>query len=281
FAVVRAARHGGADTRRDAGVEEVDVEADVQVGVVVHAVQRFLHDALHADLVDVAHVVDVQAVLLDQLLLALVDRADADLPHHVGRDRRRVTAEVGQFARAQAAQARHRHAVDVARRGDLAGVEVGVGVQPQHAQLLAGLAAVARDTGDRAQAQAVVTAQQDRHAAAGELGVHRLHHQPVPLGHFVEVAVALDRTQPGVAWAFEVAAVQHVHAAGSQRLAQPRDTQRLRSQPCAAVAGTDVGGRANDRNGGMDAAHGSLLDLVPAVRVELTTYRLQGGCSTN
>src|SRR5690606_28775577 len=84
-------------------------------------------------------------------------------------------------------------------------------------------------------------------------------------GHFGQVAVALDRALPGVAWAFEVATVQHVHAAGSQRLAQPRDTQRLRPQPCAAVAGTDVGGRANDRNGGMDAAHGSLLDLVPAV----------------
>jgi hypothetical protein len=46
-----------------------------------------------------------------------------------------------------------------------AGVEVGVGVEPQHAQLLAGLAAVARHGADRADAQAVVAAQQDGQAA--------------------------------------------------------------------------------------------------------------------
>src|SRR5690606_7453818 len=210
LAVVRSARHGGADARRDAGVQEIDIEADVQVGVVVHTLQCLLHHPLHADLVDVAHVVDVEAVLLDQFLLALVDRADADLPHHVGGYRRGVAAKVGQRVWAEAAQAGHRHAVDVAGRGNVAGVEVGVGIEPQHAQLLAGLAAVAGDAGDRAEAEAMVATEQDRHPAAAELGVHRLHHHAVPLGDFGQMTEAVDRRLPRVARAAQVAAVAYV-----------------------------------------------------------------------
>ena len=45
-------------------------------------------------------------------------------------DRRHVAADPGQFLRPEPAQACDRHAVDVARRGDLRGVEVGVRVEP-------------------------------------------------------------------------------------------------------------------------------------------------------
>ena len=62
-----------------AGIEEIDVEADVQMRVRLDAAERFLHDALHAHLVDVAHVVDVEARVVHEFLLAGVDRADADL----------------------------------------------------------------------------------------------------------------------------------------------------------------------------------------------------------
>jgi hypothetical protein len=47
-------------------------------------------------------------------------------------------ADLDQLLRPVAAQAGHRHAVDVAAGREHAGVEVGVRVQPQHAQLLAG-----------------------------------------------------------------------------------------------------------------------------------------------
>jgi hypothetical protein len=44
------------------------------------------------------------------------------------------------------------------------GVEVGVGVEPQHAQLATGLAAVPGHRADRADRQAVIAAEHDRHA---------------------------------------------------------------------------------------------------------------------
>ena len=71
--------HGRADAGRDVGIEEVDVEADVQVRVGVDRRQRELHRVAHAHLVDVAHVEDLEAGLVDEALLARVDAADADL----------------------------------------------------------------------------------------------------------------------------------------------------------------------------------------------------------
>ena len=188
-------------------------------------------------------------------MTALVDRADADLADLVGADRRRAAAESRQRIRADAAQAGHRHAVDVAGRRDLAGVEVGMRVQPQHAQLLAGVAAVVRDRGDGTDAQAVVAAEQHRDAPAAQLGADRLHHQPVPGDHLFEVAVAVLGVAPGIAGAAEVAAIDHLHAALGQRFAQAGDAQRVRPHQCAAVAGTDVGGRADQRDPGCGGTH--------------------------
>ena len=50
---------------------------------------------------------------------------------------------------------------------ELAGVEVGVRIEPEHAQFLAGFAAVARHRADRADAEAVIAAEQDRQPARG------------------------------------------------------------------------------------------------------------------
>ena len=79
LAIGGAARHRGADAGRDAGIEEVDVEGEMQ-----HAVRSpdALDDAAdqHADaeLVDRAHVGDGDAALMHQLLLQRIDRADAE-----------------------------------------------------------------------------------------------------------------------------------------------------------------------------------------------------------
>ena len=56
---------------------------------------------------------------------------------HFGADRRHLAADLDQLLRAVAAQARDRHAVHVAARRQHVGVEVGVRVEPEHAQLLA------------------------------------------------------------------------------------------------------------------------------------------------
>ena len=90
--------------------QEVDVEAHVQVGVLVHGGQGQLHRMAHAHLVDVAHVEDLQALLVHEALFARVDAADADLPHGLGADGRHLTTDLAELSRAVAAQARHRHA---------------------------------------------------------------------------------------------------------------------------------------------------------------------------
>ena len=126
-----------------------------------------------------------------------------------------------------------------------AGIEVGMRVEPQHAQLLATLAADARHRADRADGQRVVAAQQQRQAAVAQFGQHRVVHGLVPGHHFAQVAVAVHRWQPGVGGAGQVAAVEHFGTVLAQRFGQPGHAQGLRAHASAAVAGADVGGRAD------------------------------------
>jgi hypothetical protein len=128
-------------------------------------------------------------------------------------------------------------------------------IEPQHAQLLAGVAAMAGNGGDRAQAEAMVAAQQDRQATFAQLGGDRFHHHAVPFDHFRQVPIALDRLLPGVARTVEVAAIGHVDAALGQRFAEAGNAQCLRPEPRAAVTGADIGRRSDQRNRGMDAGH--------------------------
>ena len=104
---------------------------------------------------------------------------------------------------------------------------------------------MARDRADRADAEAVVAAEQDRQAAAPQLGVHRVVHGAVPGHDFGEVAVAVDRRLPRVGRAGEVAAVDHLEAVASSVGPMQRDAQRFGAHARAASAGADVGGRAD------------------------------------
>src|SRR3546814_20192717 len=61
--------------------------------------------------------------------------------------------------------------------------------------------------------------------------------------------------------ALDVAAVDHVDAARGQGFDQAGHAQSLRPHAGAAGAGADVGGRTDDRYGGMAAAHGGLRFL--------------------
>src|SRR5579863_5092258 len=116
LAVGRTARDPRTDARRDPRVEKVHVEAHVQVGIVVHSGERLLHGRAHAHLVHVAHVEHVEPLLVHEALLAVVDAADADLPHPARVDGGAASADRGQLAWPEAAQHRDRHAVDVAAR---------------------------------------------------------------------------------------------------------------------------------------------------------------------
>src|SRR5690606_21857408 len=237
-----------------------DAGAHVQAAVVVEPLQRLVQRPLPAALVDVADVVDVEPVLLDPPLLDLVPRADAELAHHRRRDRGHLAADAGQRRRPDPAQAGHRHAVDVARGGDGAGVEVGVRVQPQHAHAAAGPPAVVGHRRDRSDRQAVVAAQHYRHPAAAQDRGRGFVHRAVPGHDLVEVAIAVHRSAPGILRTVHVAGIGHVHAARRQRLAQAGHAQRLGPHRCAARAGTDVGGDAEDRHRWVALGHaGSFL----------------------
>jgi len=82
-----------------------------------------------------------------------IDAADADLANVPGVKRRRMAGQTDQRFGAMTAQAGDRHAMHVAARGQRRGIEIGVRVEPQHAQFAPLLAAVAGNRADRADAQ--------------------------------------------------------------------------------------------------------------------------------
>ena len=148
-----------------------------------------------------------------------------------------MAGQAGDLRRTVAAQAGYRHAMDIAGGGKRMGVEISVRVQPQHPQFLAGVAAMARHRADRADAQAVVAAQQDGQLALAQFGMHRVVHRAVPGGHFRQMAVAVDGRLPGIGRAIQIAAVLDLEALGLDDRTQAGDAQGFRSH----------GGRARRR----------------------------------
>ena len=234
----------------------------MQMRVVVHARQRGFHGAFHAHLVDVAHVKHLHAGLPHELLFAFVHAANADLPHHRRGDRRKRTANACQLARAMAAQRGNRHAVNIAGGRQRVGIEVGMGVKPQHPQLFAHLAAMPGDRTDRANAQAMVATHQDGQVAGIQALEHRLMHSAVPGGYFGQVAVTVNRRQPRVGRAADVAGVVHLQAMALQGFNDAGNPQCLWPHRRAAAARSHVGRCANQVNGGAIRVFHGNLDLV-------------------
>ena len=224
----------------------------------IHAGQRALHRGTHAVLVDETHVEHLDAGGVHQALLAGIHAADADLAQLARTQRRplrREAADAHQLGRAVAAQAGHRHAVDVAAGRERDGVEVGVRVEPQHAQRPAAGLAMPRHGADGADGQAVVATQQHRQLARLQRAEHGVVHGAVPCGHLGQMAKAVHRRQAGVGRAAQVAGIQHVDALAAQRLHQTGHAQRLGPHAGAARAAADVGGGADEGQGGC-IAHG-------------------------
>ena len=168
-----------------------------------------------------------------------------------------MAGQAGDLRRAVAAQAGHGHAMDIAGGRERVGVEIGMRVQPQHPQFLAGVAAMARHGADRADAQAVVAAQQDGQLALPQFGMHRVVDRAVPGGHFRQMAVAVDGRLPGVGRAIQIAAVLDLEALGLDDRTQAGDAQGFRSHG-GARAGADVGGRADQRDAARQGRGGRL-----------------------
>ena len=216
----------------------------MQVGVGIHQRQRQFDGRAHAHLVDVAHVEHFDVLFVHKTFLAFVHTADANLAYPFGRNGGYLAAYLDQLLGTMAAQAGHRHSVDVAAGRERVGVEVGMGVQPEDAQLFAGVAAVAGHGADGPNTQAVVAAQQNGQAAIGQFGIHRIVHGLVPVRDLGQMAVAVHWRQPGVAGANHVAFVDDVQALGRQHVGDIGHAQGLRPHAGAAAASTNVGGGA-------------------------------------
>ncbi len=113
--------------------------------------------------VDHAHVVHRHACLAERAPLGRVDAADAERADAF-RDRpRRQLGEIAFEARLPAGIGQ-RHAVQIAARRGVERVEIGMRVEPQHEKRPPALGRAARNAGDRAGRQAVIAAEEDRHA---------------------------------------------------------------------------------------------------------------------
>jgi hypothetical protein len=128
----------------DGRVERVHVEGEVDGAIParVHGVEGHLDDPADAVAVDVGHAERLDAVLAEDLLLAGVDVAEADVHDPVRPERGLDPRELGDLL-AEAEEEGDGHAVDVPGLGRLRGVDVGVGVDPDDARV--GVGAAERD----------------------------------------------------------------------------------------------------------------------------------------
>ena len=113
----QAATHGRARAGRDARVERVDVEAQVDRAVApqVDVIERHLDDVPDAELVDLVHAERPDAVLLEDRLLAAVDVAQPDVHDPRGREDGLDPVVLGDGGVVDPEQEGDGHAVDVAR----------------------------------------------------------------------------------------------------------------------------------------------------------------------
>ena len=207
----------------------------------VHQRQGQLHGVAHAHFVDITHVEHLDAHVMHQALLARIHAADADLAQVFGMQCRHVAANLHQFPGAMATQTGHGHAVDIAAGREGGGVEVGMRVEPQHAQPLAAFAAMAGDGADGAYAQTVVAPKHDGQPGGAEFGVGGVVQQLVPAHHLGQMPETIHGRLPGVGRAGQVAAVLDVQAQVGQRAGNTRHPQRLRAHARAQRPGTNVG----------------------------------------
>jgi len=121
-----------------------------------------------------------------------------------------------------------------------------VGIEPQNAQLAALLEAVTRNGADRADAKAVIPAEQDRQTTLLELAVHTLVHELIPAHYLRQMPVAFARRLPGIAWTAQIPDIDDFELARAQRIAEPRHAQGLRAHGGATVGGADIRGGADE-----------------------------------
>src|SRR5438034_7430104 len=123
-----------------------------------HMRQRLPDGTLDAETVDVAHREDARVELLQQLALALVERADADERDAARHERGQLPAVALEPLSRTAQRGGQDHPVDISARARLRAVQVAVRVEPEDAAR----AVDAAQAPERAQRDRVVAAEDDR-----------------------------------------------------------------------------------------------------------------------
>lgn len=122
----------------------------------------------HAVFVDVPHVKHLQMQARNGRLLGSIHAAN---PHEgdIGwQQRRRPPAPTDEWRRAVSEQASHWHAVQIAAGAAGLVVDVGVGVEPEHAKMPMLAIAMPRNSTDRTDGQAVIAPHQQREIPLGQ-----------------------------------------------------------------------------------------------------------------
>ena len=92
----------------------------------------------------------------------------------------------------------------------------------------------------------MISTQKDGQPRGLQLPVHRGMQLPAPGRNFAQIPITVDPLKSGVGRPADVAAIDHLEAAGRQCRMQAGDAQRLGAHRGAAIARADIGGRADE-----------------------------------
>ena len=110
-------------------------------------------------------------------------------------------------------------------------------------------AAVIGDGADRTDGERVIAAKKKRQPFCVEFVAYRAHDFAIPLDDLNQVPITRARRQPRIQRTEQVSAIDDIESARMQRFGDAGDAQGFRTHRRATIAGTDVGGRANERDG--------------------------------
>ena len=200
----------------------------------------------------VLHREDVHLRRAHELLLDLVEIADAD-EHRVSASTAGSSPPMrASSARLGAEQRRQRHAVHVAGLARLGRVHVAVRIDPDEPELLAALAQKRRRRRDRSRAEAVIAAEHDRNRAFFERAERALKQLLADARDVLDVALVLVARTLGFGnRGGDVALVDDRAPEAGEMLADAGDAKRRRPHVGAATIAAEVERNADDVDDGL------------------------------
>ncbi len=208
-------------------------------------VQGVAHRLAHAVFVDPAHVVDFHARRHHQLLFNRIHGSDADLHHALWIQKWGFRSQSSQSFGTKARCNGQGHAMDIAAGGDIGGIVIGMGVQPQDGIIFAPFRTVGGNARQGSNRQGVIAAQQDWHPPVFQYAINAIAHRGAPFDGFRQMAISIDRWRVRIDRPVQVAAIFHIIAHAGQGLQQSRNPQRFRSHGPPAMTGPNVAGGTN------------------------------------